>query len=87
MRIHGSIGFHALQELERLLRLLGFVALVVLPENRVARSIDNYCFHGRRAYIQANQEFDCAIMAVHGLAHRLGNSNRMDLWFERCDLN
>jgi hypothetical protein len=31
--VDADFGLHALEKFERLLRLLGFVALVVLPEN------------------------------------------------------
>jgi hypothetical protein len=44
-RANADFGFHAAQKLEHLFRLLGLVALVVLPENGVAGGIDHHGLH------------------------------------------
>ena len=53
--VDADLGFHALQEFEGLLRLLGLVALVVLPEDLVSRCVDHDRLHRRRADIEADQ--------------------------------
>ena len=54
--------FDAAQEFERLLRLLGFVALVVLPENLVGRRVDDGRFYRRRTHIEAHHELRVMIV-------------------------
>ena len=88
VRIDAGFGFHALQEFQRLFRLLGLVALIVLPEHLVARSIDDHRFHRGRAHIQPHQKLDLAIVAVHWLsAAGFARCASGSLGFERRDLN
>ena len=47
MRVDADFGLHALQKFQRLLRLLGFVALIVLPQHLIAGSVNHDSFHGR----------------------------------------
>ena len=56
LAVDADFGFHAPQELQRLFRLLGFVALVVLPQNLVGRGIDHDRLHRGRADIEPNQK-------------------------------
>ena len=46
----------ALQKFEDLLRLLGVVALIVLPENLVGSGVDHHGFHRGRADVHADEE-------------------------------
>ena len=62
--VDADLGFHPLQELQRLLRLLGFVALVVLPEHLVAGGIDHDRLHRGRAHVQADQELGLVIVRL-----------------------
>ena len=43
--IDADVGFHAAQKFQRLLRLLGLVALVVLPQDLIRRRIHHHGFH------------------------------------------
>ena len=52
-RVDAGFRFHAPQKLQHLFRLLGFVALVVLPENFVGRGVDHNGFHRGRAHVRA----------------------------------
>ena len=61
-RLMPSVGFHPLQELERLLRLLGLVALIVLPENLVGRGFDDDGLHRRRADVESDKELGLLVM-------------------------
>ena len=54
--VHADLGFHAAQKFQRLFRLLGFVALVVLPEDLISGSIDDRRLDRGRAHVEANQE-------------------------------
>ena len=72
MAVDAKIGFHALEELERLLGLLGFMALVVLPENLVSCRVDGDRFNRGRADVEPNHEFvfpitSVSLMLVHGV--------------------
>ena len=62
--IDADLGLHALQELQHLLRLLGFVALVVLPEDLVGGGIDHDRFHRGRADVQSDQELGLVIVRL-----------------------
>ena len=68
VRVDADFGFHALQEFKGLFRLLGFVALIVLPESLIAGGIDDHRFHRGRADVEPDQKLDCAIVAMHGAA-------------------
>jgi hypothetical protein len=78
-----DLGFHALQELQGLLRLFGFVTLVILPENLVGLEINGHGFYRRRANIQADQKFRHVVMRLVRMLHLLDGWLR----FERGDLN
>ena len=54
MRSNADFAFHALEEFQQLLRLLGFVALVVLPDHLVGFSIDDDCLDRRGANIHTD---------------------------------
>ena len=54
---HTGVGFHTAQELENLFRLPGFVALIVLPDGLVGRSVNHDRLYCGRADIQTNQIF------------------------------
>jgi len=60
--IDASFFFHAPQEFQRFLGLLGLMALIVLPQNFVAGSIDDRRFHRCRADVEPNQEFSAMIV-------------------------
>ena len=64
VRSNADFVLHALEEFEQLLRLLGLVALVVLPDHLVGFGIDDDGFHRGRAHVHAH--------AVDGLAAGLG---------------
>ena len=57
LAIDADLGLHALQKLQRLLRLLGFVALIVLPQHLVGGGIDHDRLHRGGANVEADQEF------------------------------
>ncbi len=69
--VDADLVLHALQEFERLFRLLGFVPLVVLPEDLVGRGVDHRRFHRRRADVEPDQEL--RVMVVRLLIRRRGN--------------
>src|SRR5262249_26311846 len=83
MPVDMDLGFHALQKLQGLLRLFGFVALVILPENLVGRKIDDHGFHGGGTDIQADEKLRLVVMRLFGMLRLLDGRLR----FERCDLN
>ena len=83
MAINPGIGFHALQKLQRLLRLLGFVALVVLPENLVRRGINNDCFYRSRTHVETDEELRYMIVRLLRVLHLLDRR----LGFDAFDLN
>ena len=62
MAVDADFFFHSPQEFQRLLRLLGLVTLIVLPQNFVAGSIDDRGFHRGRANIEPNQKLSVMIM-------------------------
>ena len=64
MAADADVAFHSLQEFEGLLRLLGFMPLVIPPENLVRGRVDNYSFHRGRTDIQSNHEFIVSIITV-----------------------
>src|SRR5689334_20654592 len=84
MAVEADIGVHALQEFERLLRLLGFVALVILPEHPITRGLDNNSFDRRRTYIEADHELGFMVMR---LVRVLDLRDAGDWWFQRCNLD
>ena len=49
--VDAYLGFHALQEFKALFRLLGFMALVILPQHLITDSVDHHRLHGRGAHI------------------------------------
>ncbi len=54
VRSDASFVLHALEELQQLLGLLGFVALVVLPDDLVGFGFDDHGLHRGRADIHAD---------------------------------
>ena len=54
VRSNADFLLHALEEFQQLLRLLGFVTLVVLPDDLVGFGVDNDRLHRRRANIHAD---------------------------------
>ncbi len=60
--IDADLRLHALEKLQRLLRLLGFVALIVLPKDLVGCGIDDHRLHRGRAHVQPDHEL--AFMVV-----------------------
>ncbi len=56
VRSVGQVLLDLLQHLQHLFRLLGFVALVVSPENLVGFAVDHDDLHGRRADIGTHPE-------------------------------
>ena len=79
-----GLSFHPLQKLERLFRLLGFMALVVLPQNLVGLSVDHNCLDGGRADIKSDEEFCLLVMPVMRMPYLLNRRRRR---FERCNLD
>ena len=82
--INSCIGFHPLQEFQRLFRLLGFMALIILPEHLVCSSIDHYRFHRGRAHVKSDQELGVVIV---WLLRRFRLLNGRSLGFEGSDLD
>ncbi len=78
--IDAHVGFHALQELQRFLWLLRFVALVVLPQNCIAACIDHNRLYSCRTNVEPNQKF-CIVVV------RLMKRCLDGLRFKRSDLN
>ena len=64
LRRDADFCFHAAQKLQGLLRLLGFVALVVLPENFVARGFHHHRFHGGRTDVEPHQELRMVVVRL-----------------------
>ena len=54
--VAGKIGLDRLQHLQRLFRLLGFMALVVLPEDLVGVAVNDDNLHGGRADVHAHPQ-------------------------------
>src|SRR5580765_358941 len=82
--IDPGLGFHPLQELQRLFRLLGLMPLVVLPQCLIGGSVDYDRLYSRRSNIEPHQKLSLLIMAVMGMPDLL---NCGCWFFERCDLN
>jgi hypothetical protein len=57
MPVNTDFGLHALEELERFLRLLGFVPLIILPEDLIRSRIHDDRFDRRRTHVQADEKF------------------------------
>ncbi len=66
VRSNADFLFHALQEFQQLFRLLGLVALIVLPDHLVGFGVDDHGLHRGRADVHAD--------AVDGLVARLGGN-------------
>ena len=54
MRSNADFLLHALEEFQQLLRLPGFVPLIVLPDDLVGLGVDNDRLHRGRANIHAD---------------------------------
>ena len=54
VRSNADFLLHALEELQQLLRLLGLMALVVLPDHLVGLGVDHHRLDGRRANVHAD---------------------------------
>ena len=80
--IDADLGFHPLQEFQGFFRLLGFVALVVLPEHLIAGRIDHHGFHSGRAYVEADHERGVVVVRLFGMISMLGR-----LGIKRSDLD
>ena len=81
--IDADFGFHALQEFQSLLRLLGLVALIVLPQDLVGCRIDHHGFYRGRADVESDQELACRDRAA--CAH--AGAGWATLGLERSDLD
>src|SRR6185312_7965954 len=84
MAIDYHFGLDALQKFQRLLGLLGFVALVVLPQHAVAVRLDSDRLHRGGSHIEPDQEPGLVIVRPLRADLALYRSN---LGFERGDLN
>src|SRR5262249_60404242 len=60
---NGEFFLDAFEEFQDLFRLLGLVALIILPENFVFRRIDYDRLHGRRSNVEADVEL--FVILVH----------------------
>ena len=63
--------FHAAQKLQSLFRLLGFVALVILPQNLIGRRVNDGSFHCGRADVEPDQKV--SVMVVRSLRRQGGD--------------
>jgi hypothetical protein len=69
--IDPHLGFHSLQELERLFGLLGFMTLVVLPQHAIRRRVNDHCLHRSRTYVKPDEELGDVIMRLLRLRNLL----------------
>jgi hypothetical protein len=84
MPADANFRFHPLQELESLLGLLGFVTLVVLPQNLICGRINYYSLHSGRPDIEPYQKLSLLVMSM------MRKSSLLDRWCwlrERCNLD
>ena len=81
--IDTSVGLNPLQELQSLFRLLGFVTLIVLPENLIACRIHHNSLHGRRAHVEPDQKLRAVIVRLVLMPRTLNGDHRL----ERSDLD
>jgi hypothetical protein len=66
-RGHGALTLDPLEELKRLLGLLGIVSLVVGPDDLVALAIDHHCLDRGRSDVQADHVSTRARRRAHPL--------------------
>src|SRR5215468_9653060 len=64
MAVNAGIGFHTLQELERFFRLLGFVALVVLPQNLIRVRIHYDRLHCCRTHVKSDEKLCIVVVRL-----------------------
>ena len=81
LAIDAHLGFHAFQELEAFLRLLGFVALVVLPKDLVGGRIYDNCLDRSRPDVESNEKLGDVVvrlLRVRDLLHLRPKRNNLN---------
>ena len=83
--VDADLGLHAAQKFQGLLRLLGLVALVVLPKNLVGRGVHHCRLHRGRANVEAHQKL--SVMVVRLLVGSCGDLEQLRrLLFVSCKM-
>ncbi len=72
--------FHALEEFQQLLRLLGLVALVILPDHLVGGGLDHHGLHRGRAHVHADGVYRL-MPGLAGHCARFGEDARRQRFF------
>jgi hypothetical protein len=79
--IDAHLGFHPFQELEALLGLFRFVALVVLPKNLIGGCIHDHGLDSSRSDVESNEKLGDVVVRFVRVR------NLLHLWPERMNLN